>query len=130
MANGLHFIGDVKTGTSRYPSEQIKRATPKESGAWATMTSELHLSNGKQVPIYALSHRRGPSIHTFICTCGTSLNGNSVKAYFADDEERCNAEVTEYEITRKAAQVLNDFTLAQPISDRHNRYRQVTCAHA
>ena len=53
------------------------------------------------------------------------LTGASVSAYFEDDEERCNAELAEFELTRKAPRVCNDFTLAQPVSDRHNRYRQV-----
>ena len=33
-------------------------------------------------------------------------------------------EISEHEIARKAAKVHNDFTLAQPTIDRHNRYRQ------
>lgn len=82
-----------------------------------------------QVPIYAVSHRRGPNVHKFIATCGTTLPGGAAKAYFADDEERANANLADYEITRKAPRVLNDYTLAQPCLDRHNRYRQVIAAH-
>eukprot|EP00966_Prymnesium_polylepis_P200192 4639370-Prymnesium_polylepis.1 len=45
-------------------------------------------------------------------------------AYFEDEEERVQSEVTEYEVARKCPRVLNTFTMAQPTIDRHNRYRQ------
>ena len=124
---GLDFIGDIKMGTARFPAKVIKMATPPGPGDWATYTSEIKLDNDELVPIYAVSHRRGQSIHSFIATCGTTIRGKSIAAYFEDDEERCNANVQDFEIERKAPRVLNDFTLAQPTSDRHNRYRQVSC---
>ena len=45
-----------------------------------------------------------------------------------DDEERCNADLQDYEVARKAPRILNDYTLAQPTIDRHNRYRQFILA--
>lgn len=125
MQHGLHFVGDVKTGTRRFPMDALKESTPQENGAWSTCTSSLQLGDDRIIPIYAVSHRRGESIHGFISTCGTTLSGDSVHAYFEDDEERCNAECADYALTRKAPRICNDFTLAQPVSDRHNRYRQV-----
>lgn len=65
-------------------------------------------------------------MHKFIATCGTTIAGGASKAYFEDDEERANANLDDFEITRKSPRVLNDYTLAQPCLDRHNRYRQVT----
>lgn len=82
-------------------------------------------SSTSQVPIFAVSHRRGETVHKFIATCGTTLKGSSTKAYFEDDEERANCNICEFETARKAPRVLNDYTLAQPCIDRHNRYRQV-----
>ena len=70
--NGLHFIGDVKTGTRRFCMDALKDATPPENGAWATFTSTLTLGGDSTIPIYAVSHRRGQSIHGFIGTCGTT----------------------------------------------------------
>lgn len=87
--------------------------------------SESPLISCPQVPIYCVSHRRGEALHKFIATCGTTVKGMPTKAYFADDEERANANLCEYEIARKAPRILNDYTLAQPCLDRHNRYRQV-----
>ena len=88
--------------------------------------NDLHsrVIHGEEKPIYACTHRRGESIHGFIGTCGTTLPGEALMAYFEDDEERAMGEVMEHEITRKAASIHNDFTLAQPTIDRHNRYRQ------
>lgn len=126
--NGLFFIGDVKTGHARYPEKEIKASTPQDPGAWATFVSKIKARGDELVPIFAVSHRRGESVHTFISTCSTTLKGNSVVAYFEDDEERCNAEISDFELTRKAARVHNDFTKAQPVADRHNRYRQVSAS--
>lgn len=77
------------------------------------------------MPIYAVSHRRGDAApHKFIATFGTTLKGAPLKAFFEDEEERYCAEVADFEVARKSPCVLNDFTLAQPTIDRHNRYRQ------
>ena len=122
---GLYFVGDVKTGTSRFvPKADYSEATPAENGAWATFTTDLKLSGDKTIPIYCVTHRRGESIHAFVSSCGTTLAGNSVLAYFEDEEERVQAETVDYELTRKCPRVLNNFTLAQPSIDSHNRYRQ------
>ena len=121
LLNGLHFIGDVKTGSSGFPLKEIFEETDEENGSWATMTSSVDI-HGDKKPIYGCSHRRGESIHAFVATCSTTLPGNRHLAYFEDDEER--AEAAEFEVARKAARVHNDFTLAQPTIDRHNRYRQ------
>ena len=123
LKNGLHFIGDIKTGTKGCPMDEIKAATGAENGAWATMTSSATVG-GEQKPMYTVSHRRGESMHVFVATCGTTLDGKAHMAYFEDDEHRASGEITEYEITRKAPKVLNDFPEAQPLVDRHNRYRQ------
>ena len=97
--------------------------------AWATFTTDLTLTGDRTIPVYTVSHRRVESIHCFLATCGTTLAGQATRAYFEDEEERCQSEMAEYEICRKAQRVLNDCTLAQPTIDRHNRYRQV-CSQA
>lgn len=123
--NGLYFVGDVKTGTSRFvPNADYSEATPAENGAWATFTTDLKLRTDKIIPIYCVTHRRGESIHAFVSSCGTTLPGNAVMAYFEDDEERVQTEVSDFELSRKCPRILNDFTLAQPSIDSHNRYRQ------
>lgn len=126
LKNGLDFIGDIKTGTKRFvPKTVYDAGTEDENGAWATWTSEIKLDGDTEVPIYCVTHRRGESIHAFIASCGTTLPGNSHVAYFEDDEDRAmGVEVADFELTRKCPMVLNDFTLAQPTIDRHNRYRQ------
>jgi len=121
LLNGLHFIGDIKTGTTGFPLKEIFEETDEENGSWATMTSSIDVE-GDEKPIYGCSHRRGESIHAFVATCGTTLPGSAHLAYLEDDEEQ--AEAAEFELARKAARVHNDFTTAQPTIDRHNRYRQ------
>lgn len=118
LDNGLHLIGDVKTNSSLFPKTVLEDNTPPGSGEWATYTSMLRLNNGNEVPIFAMSHRRGESIHKFIATCGTTLKGNATKVYFEDDEERANVNLQDFELTRKSPRVLNDYTLAQPCLDR------------
>jgi hypothetical protein len=123
LRNGMHGIFDVKTGTNAFPLAEIIEATSEENGAWATMTSTVDIQ-GDAMPVYAVSHRRGESVKAFVSTCGTTLLGAAVKAYFEDDEERAMGEIEDHEVSRKAPAVLNDFTVAQPTIDRHNRYRQ------
>ena len=126
--NGLHFLGDVKTNSSLFPKAALAAATDPESGSWATYASMLALNDGKEIPIFSVSHRRGEVVHAFIASCGTTLSGSAVKAYFEDDEERANTNLGDFEITRKAPRVINDWTLMQPCLDRHNRYRQFILA--
>ena len=122
---GLFFVGDVKTATRRFCGGELEAATGPESGAWATFTSELHLGGAKIMPIFSVSHRRGESVHKFISTCGTTLRGAAHTATFEDDEDRTYAnDDSVYELVRKCPRALNDYTLAQPCIDRHNRYRQ------
>ena len=64
-------------------------------------------------------------MHKFVATCGTTLKGSAHLATFEDEEDRVYAsDDTKYELTRKCPRILNDWTLAQPCIDRHNRYRQ------
>ena len=120
---GLHFVGDVKTNTRRSCLEALDLATTEERGAWAVYTSELELKTEEKAPIFLVSHRRGPKVHKFISTFGTTLPGNTLKYEPADDED-ARRSVDAYQIERKCPRILNDATLAQPAIDRHNRYRQ------
>ena len=126
---GLYFMGDVKTATRRFCGQALEEATGLESGAWATFTSELKLGGDKTIPIYAVSHRRGETVHKFVSTCGTTLRGGAHVVYFEDEEERAHAtDETVFEITRKCPKILNDWTLAQPCINRNNHYRQFLLA--
>ncbi|KAL1528519.1 hypothetical protein AB1Y20_009862 [Prymnesium parvum] len=117
VSNGLHHVGDVRTNSSLFCKDALQAATGQESGAWAAYSALLALNNGKEIPIFAVSHRRGEATHTFISTCGTTLPG-----------ARANGNIDDYETARKAPCILNDYTLAQPCLDRHNRYRQFILA--
>ena len=126
---GMHFVGDVKTATRRFCGSALEEATGPENGAWATYTSNLKLGGDKTMPIYSVSHRRGETVHKFVATCGTTLKGNAHLATFEDEEDRAYAsDEIKFELTRKCPRILNDWTLAQPCIDRHNRYRQAMLA--
>ena len=45
LDNGLHLIGDVKTNSSLFIKDALVAATAQESGAWATYSSMLILTN-------------------------------------------------------------------------------------
>ena len=123
MNEGLHFMGDVKTNTRRFCHDALVDATSVESGAWAVYTSTLTLRGDKEVPIYSVSHRRGEKVHTFLSTCGTTLSGKAHLASLEDhDDDLAGNETVEHEIARKSPKVLNDVTLGQPATDRHNRF--------
>ena len=57
---------DVKTGTSLFPRPELVRLCPKEHGAIVIMTAVVD-----GVDMIAIGQRRGPSVHTFLSTCGT-----------------------------------------------------------
>lgn len=124
LERGLHFMGDVKTNTKGYPVEALEEATGEERGAWAVFETTVTLGNGDERKLFAISHRRGSEVHKFISTCGTTLPGNAHVGTFDDEEEEGVPHVLE----RKCPKVLNDCTLAQPVIDRHNRYRQFILA--
>ena len=42
---GRGCAGDVKTNTSRYPTEEIRAVCGPNSGDWATFTTDLHLAD-------------------------------------------------------------------------------------
>ena len=96
---------DVKTGTKNFvPKGIYKEVTPEENGAWSTWKANLplpELGGDETIPIFAVSHRRGESIHCFVASCGTTLDGIAHMCYFEDDEERTQVETDDFEIARK-----------------------------
>lgn len=125
LKHGLHFVGDVKTNTAGFCKTELQDATTEERGAWAVYTADLDV-DGTATPVYAVSHRRGPAVHAFISTFGTTLPGTAHYGTIEDDED--GSGTVQYELERKCPRILNDATLAQPATDRHNRYRQFILA--
>ena len=125
LRNGLHFVGDVKTNHALFPKAELEQHTSEERGAWAVYSSKVDI-DGESRPIFGVSHRRGPSVHEFISTFGTTLPGKAHIGTIEDDEDE-HQNVT-YELERKCPRILNDASSAQPTIDRHNRYRQFILA--
>ena len=71
--------------------------------------SHPKLGGDQTIPIFAVSHRRGESIHCFVSSCGTTLDGAAHMAYFEDDEERAQIDSDDFEIARKAPKVLGSW---------------------
>lgn len=116
-------FGDVKTKTSRFPTDAVKRACGPHSGDWATMTTEVTLEDGTIMPAMAIAHRRGPEVHTFLSTHGLTIAGKP-QAHKDDDLDVD----TGYVVARKCPMVLNDATQAQPSIDMTNKKRQYVLA--
>ena len=106
----------MKTNTSRFPIKQIKEACGPTSGDWVTFISEVKAGNG-YLPIWAVGHRRGDECHCFLMSCGTSLAGKPMHYQDAFDSDGLS-------VGRRIPKGLNDYSEAQPIIDRANRYRQ------
>ena len=119
----IYPLGDVKTNTSRFATEELRAKCGPASGDWATFTTEVELEDGGHLDMMAVAHRRGPAVHTFLSTCGLTLPGMPQK--HKDDDTEGD---TGHTIARKCPQVLNDATLAQPKIDRGNRRRQYDLA--
>jgi hypothetical protein len=105
----------MKQITSRFPLKELEAYCGIESGDWAVMTSNIGSGNW---PVFAVAHRRGGAIHTFVSTHGTTKRGFDQR--HKDDsqgESRAGP-------PRKCPKVLNDWTKCQPCTDKHNRWRQ------
>jgi hypothetical protein len=115
----IYALGDVKTNTSRFATDELRRACGANSGDWATFTTDVHLADDSHFNVMAVAHRRGPEVHTFLSTCGVTMAGKPQR--HKDDDLDVD---TGWVISRKCPAVLNDATLAQPKIDRGNRRRQ------
>ena len=109
----LYGIGDVKTKTSRYPVKKIQELCGPLPGDWCLMSSELE----DGFKIYAIGHRRGGEVHTFIASCGLTIPGVP-QAYREDIGVYGTME------PRKCPKVLNLWSQQQPKIDKNNRFRQ------
>ena len=119
----MHGKGDVKTNCSRYPVAELKAACGPESGDWVVATSTLEI-NDKAMPIFALAHRRGPAIHTYLSSHGRSIRGKDQKHKDdVDDQDSAKAAPA-----RKCPLVLNDWSAVQPWIDMNNKWRQAVLA--
>lgn len=116
-------FGDVKTKTTRFPTEELKAACGPHSGDWSVMTTDVQLEDSSMMKTMAIGHRRGPEIHTFLSTCGLTIPGRP-QAHKDDDLDF----ETGYLIARKCPSVLNDATQAQPRIDMTNKKRQYALA--
>ena len=88
------------------------------SGDWGVMTTKVA---GGHV-IYALGHRRGGTVHTYISSHGTTLAGTP-QAH-KDDVEALGMRA----VARPCPKILNDWTAQQPQIDKRNRERQAMLA--
>lgn len=116
-------FGDVKTNTARFCKEELAQTVPEGSGEWATMVTDIQLPDDSVLKMFAVGHRRGPAVHTFISTCGETTLGKP-QAHKDDDLDAD----TGYLIARKCPKILNDATTAQPKIDRANKKRQFELA--
>ena len=110
---GLYAIGDVKTKSSRYPIHKIKELCGPEPGDWCVMSTTL--DDGFKV--FAIGHRRGGEVHTFVSSCGVTIAG---KPQEHREDLAAYGEVK----PRKCPQVLNWWSMQQPKIDKNNRFRQ------
>ena len=109
----LYGIGDVKTKTARYPVKKIQELCGPMPGDWCVMSTKLH--DGFKV--YAIGHRRGGEVHTFVASCGVTIPGVP-QAYREDIGVYGTME------PRKCPKVLNLWSQQQPKIDKNNRFRQ------
>ena len=113
LLKGVHSIFDIKTGTALYPRKELQRICPKEHGSIVVMATSIALpGDGTVLKLYAIAQRRGPSVHTFLSTCGTFKP--EVPARFSNITKLSNAPWT-------TPAVLNIVTAAQPMIDKFNR---------
>ena len=108
----VHSIFDIKTGTSLFPRAELIKMCGKEHGSLVVMKATLKLPNGELLVLYAIAQRRGPSVHTFLSTCGSFVE--QIPSRFHKINTIADAPWT-------TPAVLNTVTAAQPMVDVVNR---------
>ena len=111
---GLFPYGDVKTHTSRIPIKELIDAVGPNSGDWAVFTTTVAGDH----KVYALGHRRGGTVHTYLSSHGQTLKG---KPQTHKDDVRGLGYLA---VPRPCPLILNDWTALQPRIDMQNRWRQ------
>ena len=114
LAHGMWGYGDVKTHTSRVPIKELIEAVGPNSGDWAVFTTTV--AGGHTV--YAIGHRRGGTVHTYLSTHGQTLVGTPQS--HKDDIESLGYMAK----PRPCPKILNDWTAMQPVIDNQNYWRQ------
>ena len=114
LAHGMWGYGDVKTHTTRVPIKELIDAVGPNSGDWAVFTTIV--AGGHKV--FAVGHRRGGTVHTYLSSHGLTLNGNPQS--HKDDIESLGYMAK----PRPCPKILNEWTAMQPVIDKQNRWRQ------
>ena len=114
LTKGMWGYGDVKTHTSRVPIKELLEAVGPNSGDWAVFTTVV--AGGHTV--YAIGHRRGGTVHTYLSSHGQTLTGTPQS--HKDDIESLGHMAK----PRPCPKILNDWTAMQPVIDKQNRWRQ------
>ena len=105
--HGVQSAWDIKTGTALYPRKELVRMCGKEHGAVVVMSAVV-----KGVKLYAIGQRRGPSVHTFLSTCGT---------FIPEIPARFHRLLSVEHAPWTTPSILNTVTRAQPMIDKFNR---------
>ena len=110
----MYSTMDVKTNSARFPIKYMQENCGRESGSWLVLTSAD--ANGEKM--YAIGHRRGGVVHTYISNNDLTSRGKDQKhKEDLDTEEGIMA-------PRKCPVVLNEVSAGQPKIDSHNDLRQ------
>ena len=69
--HGVFYCGDVKTATALFPKKELSRLLRNsEHGDCAVMRAQVPIDERRNLTLYAIGQKRGPTVHTFISTFG------------------------------------------------------------
>lgn len=114
----VHSIYAVKTATALFPSDALKTHCGLAHGSLVVMTATVPI-DGKDLKIFAVAQRRGPKVHTFLASCGTTV---------LEVPKRFLNIPSVQEAPYLTPNVLNYYTYGQPVIDLHNRDQQFELA--
>lgn len=110
---GLHFMGIVKTATRNYPIKELRERCPETRGQFAVATTTVN----NNINLTGLSWR-DKKVHTFVSTCGTTLEGQPAKKKRTDE----NGAYIIKEVPRP--HLVEEYFEGAPAVDIHNHIRQ------
>lgn len=113
---GLYFLGMVKVATRNYPIKYLKENCPQQRGATVTCKTRID-----DIEIVAVAWRDAKT-HTFVGTCGTTLEGSPCV------KQRVDQNVEKYTFEVPQIKLVEEYYESSPSIDIHNHLRQAGLA--
>jgi len=131
LKNGLHFLGMVKTASSRFPKAYFKTWASDNTlvrGSHKVMTTKVSTSSSTEAEIFAVAWK-DLKLKTLICSRGTTTPGSECKKLrHRIIEDSGKTDTIYYHLSVKRPKVVEMLFNGFSVIDIHDHYRQGSLA--